>query len=93
MSVKGGVEMEKKGKDAAKIIVYYDESGGVCEVEAIPPCQIIAEGDKVTPKFVQDIISKRGDKVEIKPQTAVHVYGSPGCIIYIGGYPICICCS
>ena len=86
--------MEKKGKNAAKIIVYYDESGEVCEVEAIPPCRVIAEGVKeVTPEFVQDIISTKGDKVEIKPQTAVHVYGSPGCIIYIGGYPICICCS
>jgi len=75
-------------------VVYYSKEGDPLHIEAVSPCKVVAEGKKqLTPKKIHDIICENGNKVEVKTHSLLHVYGSPGCIIYLFGIPICICCS
>jgi hypothetical protein len=81
-------ELKKKGVAS---VVLYDKQGEPVDVYAVPPCKVKARGKQVTTEFIRDIIAKH-KKANVKSQTVIHVSGSPDCIIYIFGIPICICC-
>ena len=52
---------------------------------------VLTQGREVTPDFLAGKFIKH-QNWSTTESGAIKLSSSPGCIIYIGGWPICICC-
>ena len=52
---------------------------------------VLKQGKEVTPDYLAEKFIQHPNW-SMTASGAIKIWGSPGCIIYIGGYPICICC-
>lgn len=90
-----GPQVKLTDKSAAIFAVYYDQNGDIVKVDvteyAKKGCKVRAEGKELTNELIAKIIAEHS-RVEIIDGNIIHCYGSPDCWIWIGGFPICICC-
>ena len=75
--------------------LLFNQNGEVVGAELTPEGEergcVLWQGDEVTPEFLAKKFAEHR-KQEAIGSSIIKLSGSPDCIIYIGGFPICICC-
>ena len=83
-------------KEAANYKLYYDNNGDILYAELTSAgisskCELTQGPDKVNDKFLKELYKKH-EIAEPLGNNAIKFSGSPDCIVYIGGWPVCVCC-
>jgi hypothetical protein len=86
---------ESSPKINADFTVFYDNNGNIKFAKLTDQgrdrkCKL-TQGDDFTTKFLFKKIAKHKN-IETLQNNWIKLSGSPDCIIYVDGWPICVCC-
>jgi len=77
------------------IIIYYNKMGEIVDIMPAPgkdkKCSKIEGKENVYKKLIE--LLNEGYEIEAIGKDLFKLYKNPSCIIYVGGWPICICCQ